>query len=143
MGKIMALDLGDQWVGSALSDSLKILARPYKTVPTSELIPFLQQLLTQEPIDIIVIGYPKTMGGKESEQTRKVLVTYQTLTSQFPALRFVLWDERLSSKRAEAINRARTREEKIKSHSVAAAFILDSYLTFLAHQQEQDLTNAP
>ena len=48
--KILALDLGDQWIGTALSDVLRILARPYKTVTLKELRPFLKTLFATEKI---------------------------------------------------------------------------------------------
>ena len=32
MSKILALDLGDRWVGTAITDASLTLARPYKTV---------------------------------------------------------------------------------------------------------------
>lgn len=141
MGKILALDLGDQWVGLALSDLTKMFARPYKTVPAQELEEQLISILQQESIDTIVVGYPRTMRGTESEQTRKVKATYTLLTERFSSYQFVLWDERLSSKRVQKKGRE-TKEEKLKSHAIAAAFILDSYLTFLSSQnQEQDKKN--
>ena len=69
--KTVALDIGNKWTGSAISDALGMFARPYKTVATKELEDFITQLLKTETISTIVIGYPKTMKGKESEQTKK------------------------------------------------------------------------
>ncbi len=138
MGKILALDLGARWVGTALSDSLKIIAQPHITVERPQLEIFLERIIEQERIEAIVIGYPKTLRGTVSEQTQHVLNEYEALKQRFSHVTFLLWDERLSSKRTETLRRIRTPEEKRKSHSIAAAFILDSYLTFLSHQQSQE-----
>jgi putative holliday junction resolvase len=134
MSKIAALDVGDQWTGIALSDTLHILAKPYTTVASSQLMAALRELCALEDISTIVVGYPKTMRGTESDQTRKVRIVYEELKAAFPALTWILWDERLSSKRAETttMGKTKTKEEKLKLHAKAAAFILDSYLTFLA-----------
>ncbi len=131
MHKIVALDLGDQWVGIALSDALGIMARPVKTVIAAHLEKELTAFFVQETVTTVVVGYPKTMKGTESEQTKKVLATKEILEKNFPDKEFVLWDERLSSKRADTVSKNTSKEEKLKSHARAAAFILDSYLTFL------------
>ncbi|MCX5922888.1 MAG: Holliday junction resolvase RuvX [Candidatus Dependentiae bacterium] len=128
--KIVGLDIGDQWTGTAISDALRMFARPYKTTPTKDLIPFLETVLAQEPVTKIVIGYPKTMRGTVSDQTKKVEAAKEKLEQHFPNITWILWDERLSSKRAQTLKAAKTKEEKIQSHSVAAAFILSSYLEF-------------
>jgi len=138
MGKILALDPGDQWVGSALSDASKILARPYQTVTRDTLFSFLEQTLAKERIEAVVIGYPKTMQGTISQQTQKIIDLHQELQSAMPQVKFILWDERLSSKRADVLSKARTPEEKRMSHSRAAAFILDSYLGYLLHQKSME-----
>jgi putative Holliday junction resolvase len=134
--KCLALDLGDKWVGTALSDALGIVARPYKTVTLDELLPFLNDLFSQEKIDTIVIGHPITMRATESKQTEAIVQTKNKLMQVFPQYSWILWDERLSSKRAESLKKARTKEEKIKSHSIAAAFILESYLNYRHMMQE-------
>lgn len=128
--KILALDLGQQWVGMAMSDALGILAKPYKTVPFDQLEQSLSAIFSQEQISDVVIGYPKTLKGTESQQTLEIVKVKESLQEKFPQYKWILWDERLSSKRADALKKARTKEEKIKSHSIAAAFILESYLTY-------------
>lgn len=128
--KILALDIGDAWTGTALSDALGMFAKPYQTAETSKLVSFLSDLFKKETIQTIIIGHPRTMKGTSSEQTKKVETAKVALEKEFPDKKFILWDERLSSKRADALKRATNKEEKIKSHSIAAAFILESYLQF-------------
>lgn len=130
--KIIALDLGDVWTGSAISDELGITARPYETIKTTELIPFLDNLIKNESISTIVVGHPKTMGGRQSEQTKKVVAKKEELQTALPDITWVLWDERLSSKQAAGIKKIKTKEDKIASHSVAAAVILTGYLLYAA-----------
>ena len=136
--KILALDLGDAHVGSALSDSLLFFAKPYKTIKTRELTAFLNELFSHEQVNTIVIGYPKTMKGTESEQTKKIVATKETLEVKFPDKKWILWDERLSSKRADTLKKATSKEEKLHSHSIAAAFILESYLSYLKIMQSNE-----
>jgi len=126
--KIAALDIGDKWIGIALSDALGITARPYNTATNTTLDQALTVLLSQETVTEIVVGYPKTMKGTESDQTKKVIATKEELQKKFPTIIWTLWDERLSSKRADSLKRAKTKEEKKQSHALAAAFILMSYL---------------
>ncbi len=130
MSKILALDVGDVWTGTALSDALALLARPYKTVKTVQLETFLKDLLDSEPIDSVVVGNPRTLRGTVSQQTVKAQQVKERLERKFDMVSWVLWDERLTSKRAQALKRSTTKDERIDSHSIAAAFILDSYLEY-------------
>ena len=143
--KILALDLGDVWVGSALSDVLKITCKPYTTVKIQEVATFLSEILQKEPINIIVVGYPKTVGsGGHSEQTKKIIAQKEALQAQFgeckgTPITWVLWDERFSSKRASDLHKGQqNKEDKIKSHAIAASFILQSYLDYLAFNNTVD-----
>ena len=133
--KILCLDLGDAWTGSAISDPLGILAIPYETVPAASLEEFLVRTIEKEGLRKIVIGYPKTMRGTISAQTQKIIDKKKELEEKFKDIEWVLWDERLSSKRAGQLKKTKTKEEKIKSHSIAAAFILESYLEYLQAQK--------
>jgi len=133
--KMLALDVGDKWTGSAICDPLGIVARPYKTVKTSDLELFLKETIDSENVKKVIVGYPKTMRGTESEQTKKVKHMKEKLEKTFDMVSWELWDERLSSKRAGQLKKVTSKEDKKFSHSVAASFILDSYLTFIQGQK--------
>lgn len=130
--KVLALDLGDVWTGTALSDPLKIIARPFKTIKTVDLFNSLQEIMQTNQIDTIVIGYPKTMRGTESEQTKKVLVQKDEIEKLYPDKKIILWDERLSSKGARDIQGKKAKNDAVSEHSIAAAIILQTYLQFLS-----------
>lgn len=133
--KILALDIGDRWTGVAISDPLGILSRPYETVKTVDLVSFLHNILTKENIGMIVVGLPTTLRGTASEQTKKVEVLVDELKKEFPSIEWKMWDERLTSKQASSIKSAKTKEEKIRSHALAAALILRFYLEYRRNQE--------
>ena len=132
--KILALDIGDQWTGTALSDSLGLTAQPYETIPTTQLKTFITKIIQKENLKDIVIGYPITLRGTESLQTKKIVSKKKELEEAFPIVSWHLWDERLTSKQAATIKKAKTKEEKLQSHSIAAAIILQTYLEYLYQQ---------
>ena len=138
--KIISLDIGDKWTGIALSDQLGILARPYDTVQTAQLLQQLELIFAKEPIAIAVVGLPTTLRGTHSEQTKKVIAFAQDLEKAFPTLTWTLWDERLTSKQAASLKSTRTKQEKLQSHAIAAALILSGYLESrrFAQQSEDD-----
>jgi putative Holliday junction resolvase len=129
--KIIALDIGDAWTGIAISDLSGIIARPYTTIASNELITYLQKLFSSEKIKTAVIGNPITMKGLHSEQTKRVGAVADTLKATFPDISWILWDERLTSKQAEQFKKNISKEEKLKSHARAAALILERYLAAL------------
>lgn len=133
--KIIALDLGDQWVGVAMTDISRILARPHTTVTLSELESFLTKLLADEPISTVVVGYPQTLKGTESAQTKKIVVQKEALEKKFNSVEWVFWDERLSSKQAQTVGK---KGDKHHIHAKAAAVILDAYLARLRFTEEMN-----
>ena len=131
MGKILALDVGDVWTGMALSDSLGLIARPYKTVKTNDLEEELRILLEEEVIDTVIVGHPRTMKGAISEQTKKAQLVKEQLEQRFEMVSWILWDERLTSAQAESamlgagMSRAKRRK---RVDRMAAQIILQSFL---------------
>lgn len=135
--KILALDIGDRWTGVAISDPLGILPRPYDTCKTYELNFFLEKTIATENIATIVVGLPTTMSGTESDQTKKVIGMVDDLKNQFSSIDWQLWDERLTSKQAANIKPTRTKEDKLRSHAIAASLILRGYLDRRRYLEEQ------
>lgn len=126
--KIIAFDIGDVHTGVAYADDLGIVAAPYETVATNMLVTWLASLLTHEPIETIVVGYPQTLRGTHSAQTKKVIEFFDTLKKRFPAITWKLLDERLTSKQAQGYLRTRKKNHKHSEHSIAAAIVLQTYL---------------
>lgn len=139
--KIFAFDIGDRWTGVAASDPDALFARPYTTIETKDLIEFISDLLAKEKLKTMVVGYPQTLRGTESEQTRKTVDLAKELEREFPTIEWILWDERLTSRQAQTISKKGSKsiqaqkEEKLKEHARAAAFILMSYLERLQFQR--------
>ena len=68
--RIMALDYGEQRIGIAMTDLLKMLANPYDIYHrkhTDEDFDYFVQLIKQEQVDTIVMGLPLNMQGEEQE----------------------------------------------------------------------------
>jgi len=133
--KIVALDVGDRWTGIAISDSLGMFARPYKTVSAIVLPEELAAIITAEAINTVVVGLPKTLRGTESEQTLKIKAYVELLKNKFPKVTWIFWDERMTSKQAESIKKIKNKEDKLQSHAIAAALVLGSYLDYLEFQK--------
>ena len=139
--KILALDIGDRWTGVAISDPLGILPRPYDTSKTADLYPFLEKVIEKERIATIVVGLPTTLRGTESDQTKKIITMTNELKEKFPAIEWKLWDERFTSKQAAGIKSIKTKDDKLRSHAIAAALILSTFLDYRRfHENAADET---
>ena len=120
--------------GVAVSDSEGLIARPLEVVPTTDLTDSLRRLVSDEGVSEVVVGVPKTMGGEVGFQARRVLDTLGALREQFPGVRFVEWDERLTTRMALTGAKAggrssggRKRGTRRVDH-LAAARMLQEYL---------------
>lgn len=133
-GRIAALDLGEAWTGVAVSDPGAVIAVPVKAVPTGDLTDYLRVLITSEGIDEMLVGVPKTLGGELGFQARRVLAKLNDLKTQFPGVRFVEWDERLTTRvagarRASSGGGRRRKRGRERLDHLAAAEMLQEYLS--------------
>ena len=125
----------------AISDPGGTLARPLEVVPSTDIEGYLKGLARDQGIEEIVVGIPKTLGGEVGLQARRVLDRLETLRKEFPEVRFVEWDERLTtrlarSSREEGRSRTRARGRsgrrkggvKERVDHLAAAGMLQEYL---------------
>ncbi len=116
----------------AVSDPGRVLASPLAVVPTGELSERLRRLVGEEEVSEVLVGVPKTLGGEVGFQARKVLDTLDALRDEFPGVRFVEWDERLTTRIAAAGSRGRRGGKKkrgaVRVDDLAAARMLQEYL---------------
>jgi putative holliday junction resolvase len=131
--RILALDVGDERIGVAISDQSGYLARPLEVLARSAgpaSFARLVQLITSEQVSLLVVGLPLLADGSEGKQVQSVRA-YMAGLVRHTACPFVYWDERYSSQQAAHIlaeNASRRRRRQRANDAVAAAIILQEYL---------------
>ena len=114
--------------GVALSDPGRVLATPLEVVPTADLTEYLGLLFEREDVREVLVGMPKTLAGEIGPQARRVLDTLDALRREFPDVRFVEWDERLTTRVAAAGGRSKKKGKRVRVDHLAAAGMLQEYL---------------
>lgn len=133
MGRILALDIGSKRTGIAVTDPLKIIANGLETVSSNQLINYLKNYFIKEPVDLVVIGYPKQMNNTGSEAVVYVNDFISKFAKNFPEMKYQLIDERFTSKMAfqamiDGGLKKTQRQDKSLVDKVSATIILQSYL---------------
>ena len=115
--------------GIALSDPDRIVASPLGVVPSEELPGALRRLVEEEGVSEVVVGVPKTLKGEVGFQARKVLARLDALRGELPGVRFVEWDERLTTRMAVAGTKASGGKKRGgRVDHLAAARMLQEFL---------------
>lgn len=133
MGRIIAIDYGRKRCGVAVTDVLKIVANGLPTQRTCDLMGFLQNYVSKEPVERIVVGLPKTLSGTPSESMQYITPFLQKLGKMFPAIPVETFDERFTSAIAHremlaAGVKKSDRQRKDLADQTAATIILTDYL---------------
>jgi len=132
MGRILGIDYGDSRIGLAMSDRLKIIASPFKTIRNEgneNCLQVFQSLIKEKDVEAIVVGLPMGLKGQETVQTKKVREFVSLLYALNLPIR--LEDERLSSVSAEKSmiqQNIKTGHNKGLIDQRAAAIILQQFL---------------
>ena len=135
---LMGLDLGSKTIGIAISDGLRSVATPLKTIKRtkfSEDVEILFHLISEREISGIILGLPKNMDGSEGSRCQSTRAFARNII-RFKDFPIAFWDERLSTVAAEKalleadINRKRRSE--VIDH-VAASYILQGALDRMSH----------
>lgn len=133
MARIMAIDYGRKRTGVAVTDSLQMIANGLTTVPSGELVKFLQEYTLKESVELIVVGQPKQMNNEPSENMRYVQAFVTHLKRTLPQIPVEYYDERFTSVMAhkamlEGGLRKKKRQEKALVDEISAVIILQAYL---------------
>jgi putative pre-16S rRNA nuclease len=134
---VLGIDAGERRVGVAMSDELRLIATPVTVLDRrpkglARVFDALVDIVQREGVREIVIGLPLNADGSEGPQARRAR-DFARLSGRVVGLPVTLWDERLSTREAEAIVRAQGRKvrrlrERGELDAVAAAAILQDYL---------------
>ena len=131
--RILSIDYGDQKIGLAISDPMKIIAKPFKVIRNTsekEVLNNIRDINNEKSIEKIVIGLPLTLKNTYSEQTKKVKV-FTDILKQKLDLPIITYDERLTSleaKKSLIKQGIKTGHNKEFVDTTAAAIFLQSYL---------------
>jgi len=131
--RILSVDYGDSRIGLAISDVMKIIAKPYKTIKNlseKEVLHRIKQIVKEKNVEKIIVGLPITLKNTYSQQTKKVqkFVSYLDEEIDVPVLTY---DERLTSveaKRSLTKQGVKLQNKKGFVDMTAAAIFLQGYL---------------
>jgi putative holliday junction resolvase len=131
--RILAIDYGTKRTGLAVSDPLQLIANGLDTVPTAELIGFLERYLQEEEVACIVVGEPLYPDGNPAQIHHLVVGLVRQLKKLFPGVEVVTHDERFSSEQAKlAIRQSGARQKKRRDKSlvdkISAVIILQDFM---------------
>ncbi|WP_075506773.1 Holliday junction resolvase RuvX [Candidatus Pelagibacter communis] len=134
--RLIGLDLGSKRIGVSICDEKQLIATPYKTIHKSknnELIEELKNIIQENDIKAIIIGYPLNMDGSLGSSAQSVNDVSKNIDKELD-VDVCLWDERLSTVGAFNLSsqldvNVSKREKNIDQN--AAAFILQGAIDYL------------
>jgi len=131
MSRALGIDYGDVRVGIALSDPMRIIAKPFSTIKNNkDLISEIELLIKEFNVTDLIVGYPLGMKAQRTKQTEKVEDFIVSLKEKIK-IPITPIDERLSSVSAASSliqQGIKTGENKSKIDDTSAAIILQEFL---------------
>lgn len=132
MARILSIDYGKKRTGLAVTDPLQIIAGGLATVPTVQLYDYLVKYISEESVELIVIGEPRQPNGEPSENLARVrqFVERWKNHQQVP---IIYYDERFTSVLAHKAMidgglKKKARQNKALVDEISATIILQSFL---------------
>lgn len=133
MARILSIDYGAKRTGIAVTDPLQIIATGLETIDSHQLIPFLKKYLSQETVELIIIGMPVNWDETDTHATPLVKGAIRKIQKEFPGIPIKTVDERYTSKMAkdamlEMGMKKKDRRDKRNVDVIAATILLQEYL---------------
>ena len=126
----LGLDIGDRWIGVAMSDPQGILASPHTIISRTDEssgINAILAIIDQNQVEAVVVGLPLSLKGSIGLQAEKVQGFVQKLSAH-TKVPIEYRDERLTTVEAQRLMRMTKKGRKDRDDAVAAALILQEYL---------------
>lgn len=133
MARILSIDYGKKRTGLAVTDTLQIIAGGLATVATSDLFDYIQQYVSREEVERIVVGEPRQPNGQPSENLQRVQQFVNRLRKAMPHIPIEYYDERFTSVLAhramiEGGLKKKSRQDKAMVDEISATIILEDYM---------------
>lgn len=135
MSEIIGIDYGEKYIGIARVNSEVALAEPLQTFSGefTDLLAVLVDYIEEFSTTKIVVGLPRGLDGQATEQTEVCVNFARSLSADLSNIEVFLVDEAGTSQ--EAIFRKNV-GSKAGIDSIAAAILLEDFLTLSSDQQE-------
>lgn len=140
------MDYGAKTVGVAVSDALGITAQGLETITRKEenklrkTLARIEEIIEEYDVAKIIVGLPKNMNNTIGERG-KACKEFAEKLERRTGIEVVMWDERLSTVSANNVlieSGVRREQRKAVIDKIAAVFILQGYLDYLANQSKED-----
>ena len=145
MARSLGLDVGNRRIGVAVSDTLKVIARPVDIIDrkhqgTASAIQRVVEYVQEHQPDEIIVGYPFNADGTAGPQAHSV-EQFTALLRARVGVPVRYYDERYSTGEAQEIISGKKRKDQDQhDDAVAAAVILQRYLDENRVSREEDET---
>ena len=135
--RLIAIDFGTKKSGIAISDPLKIIAQPLKTIFYKELnFSFITEEIKKiideyKPIEKIILGITTNLDNSISNTGKIILKFYDFLQKELPNITIVLFDEKYLTKKSKEIMtemKLSIKQKKERKDALAAQKILEDYM---------------
>ncbi len=142
--RIMALDLGEKYIGVAISDPLGLTSAGLLKIDRKSIkkdLYEIHRLVEEYAAERVVLGLPLNMNGTRGPAAEHAEAFARRLKGRL-RVPVTMWDERLSTVTAEKVlieGDVRRKERREVIDKMAAVVILQSYLDFLksTHNKSQ------
>lgn len=135
-GRLMCLDVGDKFIGIAISDTLRLISSPYKLYERKSYQKDgleIATLASKEGVAAVIIGLPVNLSGEIGAQAEKTIQFIKKIENQVH-IPLIFWDERFSSQAVEkmmlSFDTSRKKREKLID-KLASTYILQGVLDYL------------
>ena len=135
--RILGMDHGSKTIGLAICDSNQSIVTPMQTIHRKKWKQDSQKIkdiITQNDIEAIVVGYPLNMDGSAGGRCQSVKDFVMLMEETWPDMPFFFFDERLSTTYVDKFldnDRTKTREKRKEfKDALAAQLILEDALSW-------------
>ncbi|PMQ01414.1 MAG: Holliday junction resolvase RuvX [Dictyoglomus sp. NZ13-RE01] len=144
MGRWLAIDWGEKYIGLAISDPLGVIPQGLGVLEINGEKDFLnkiENIINEYEIKGIVLGLPISLKGEENEKTIKIKKLGEKLNKLFSIPVYYV-DERFTTMEAEKLlieGNVRREKRKIVRNKQSAILILDKFLSVYKQKIEEVL----